>query len=165
VLLDKWQDGGDERAGRGIHPVAGREMAVRVNVQLQGQAELPQVVLAPGPAGRLSGRLNGGQEQRDQQAHDHDYDQQLNDRKGGMPVAQQGYSHRTPPVTAGQAAKGHDSALSAGDQIFRQAVVSLLNVGFPACGPPPALQWQAPIACAWFPPRPQYLSRSSGFGH
>jgi hypothetical protein len=40
---------------------------------VHGQRDLFEVVLALQPAGRLARRLNGGQQQRDQNADDRDY--------------------------------------------------------------------------------------------
>ena len=45
-----------------------REGVVRGQVVVQGQADLLQVVRALGPPGGLAGRLDGGQEQADQDA-------------------------------------------------------------------------------------------------
>jgi len=52
-------------------------MAVRIMMHLKGQTDLLQVVCALDPAGRLSSRLHGRQQQGDQDADDRDHDQQL----------------------------------------------------------------------------------------
>ena len=45
------------------------------------QADLLEVVRALGPTGRLAGRLDGGQEQGDQDGDDGDHHQQLDQRE------------------------------------------------------------------------------------
>jgi hypothetical protein len=48
---------------------------------MRRDSKLRDIVDATGPAGRLTGRLNGGKQQRDQNANDRDNDKQLNQRK------------------------------------------------------------------------------------
>jgi hypothetical protein len=52
-----------------------------VVIVVAGQRKLLEVVDALGAPGRFAGRLHGWQQQRDQDADDRDYDQQLNQRK------------------------------------------------------------------------------------
>ena len=54
---------------------------MRVMIMMGGQAELPKIVRALRPPGRFAGRLNGRQQQRDQDADDRDHHQQLDERK------------------------------------------------------------------------------------
>ena len=60
-----------------------RHHAVDRDVVVDGQADLLHVVRALAAAGRLAGRLHGGQQKRDQHADNGDHDQQLNERKAG----------------------------------------------------------------------------------
>ena len=53
-------------------------------VVVQGRTKLLQVVVALGPPRRFAGRLDRGQQQRDQDADDGDHDQQFNQRKAGQ---------------------------------------------------------------------------------
>ena len=46
-------------------------------IVLQGHAQLPEIVLAMGAPGRFAGRLDGRQEQADQDADDGDHHQQF----------------------------------------------------------------------------------------
>jgi hypothetical protein len=50
---------------------------------VQGQADLPQVVLALGALGGGADLLDGGQEQADQDGDDGDHDEQFHQREGG----------------------------------------------------------------------------------
>ena len=54
----------------------GKQLFDRV-VVVQGEAHLLQVVDALAPPGRLAGRLDGGQQQGDQDRDDRDHDQQV----------------------------------------------------------------------------------------
>jgi hypothetical protein len=57
------------------------------------QSDLTEVVLAGGSPGRLSRRLNGGQEQSDQDANNGDHDEQLNERKANPARAPESKRH------------------------------------------------------------------------
>ena len=61
----------------------------------QGQSLLSKMVLAGGPACRLSRRLNGREQQSHQDTNDRDDDQQLHERKTTtmLPI---GLVHETP---------------------------------------------------------------------
>ena len=50
-------------------------------VVVAGEADLLQIVNTLGTAGRLAGRLHGGQEQSDQDGNDGDHDQELDQGK------------------------------------------------------------------------------------
>ena len=54
---------------------------MRVMIMVGGHAELPEVVGALSAARSLAGRLNGRQQQRDQDADDRDHHQQFDERK------------------------------------------------------------------------------------
>src|SRR5262249_52709530 len=58
------------------------EPADRLVVVVQGQAELPQVVLAAHAVGGLAHLLDGGQQQADQDGDDGDHHQQLDQGEG-----------------------------------------------------------------------------------
>src|SRR5262249_52298183 len=62
-------------------PEVGRQPAVRPDEAVGGDAELPEVVGAPDPVGRLAGLLDGGEEQADEDADDGDHYQQLDQRE------------------------------------------------------------------------------------
>ena len=65
-----------------VPAAAGRlELIVRVVIHLRGQHDLLQVVRALHTAGRFTRRLNGGQEQTDQDADDRDNDQKFDQGK------------------------------------------------------------------------------------
>ena len=59
----------------GLREPPQRENGVRRGVVVHGQAQLLEVVDAPGSPGRLTGRLHGRQEQRDQDRDDRDHHQ------------------------------------------------------------------------------------------
>ncbi len=60
------------------HPLTpGGKDPLRTFVIVHGQADLLQVVRALGTPGGFPGRLDGGQEQRDQDRDDGDHDEQL----------------------------------------------------------------------------------------
>ena len=69
------------------HVIAHRERAVGALVVHGRQGQLLQVVGALGTAGRLAGRLDGGQEQRDQDGDDRDDDEQLDQGETGSSVS------------------------------------------------------------------------------
>ena len=69
---------------RSLEDVAGGEKPLRVVVEVQGQADLVQVVLAAGLVRRLTDFLHRGQQQADEHADDGDDHQQLNQ---GEPLA------------------------------------------------------------------------------
>ena len=91
-LLDLGQDQHEQRnvavlgrirlAGRrGPIESAGGKHAVRIVIVLRRQGELLQVVDATGPPGRLAGRLDRRQQQRDQDADNGNHHQQFDQRK------------------------------------------------------------------------------------
>jgi hypothetical protein len=50
-------------------------------VELEGQADLPEIVGTGGTVGRIPRRLDGGKEEPDERADDRDHDQELDERK------------------------------------------------------------------------------------
>jgi hypothetical protein len=50
---------------------------------LESQTDLLEMVLALRPPGGLTGRLNGRQQQRDENADDGNYDQEFHERETG----------------------------------------------------------------------------------
>jgi hypothetical protein len=56
-------------------------MAMCLVVIDRGERELPQVALALGPPGRLSGCLNRGNEQRHEETDDEDHHEELDEGK------------------------------------------------------------------------------------
>jgi hypothetical protein len=58
-------------------PSTHREGAIDIMVIVQGEADLLEVVDALGASGGLAGRLDGGQQQRDQHGDDRNHDQEL----------------------------------------------------------------------------------------
>ena len=66
---------------RGSVPTAGREVIEQRLVLLRRDAELPEVVAALAPPGRLAGSLHGRQKHPDQDDKDPDDDQQLDERE------------------------------------------------------------------------------------
>ena len=90
LLLYVRQDEGDPRVmvfseGRRTRldapHAARRELLPGVDVTVHPQPQLLELVLAAAPAGRLAGRLNRGQEQRDEHADDRDHDEQFDQRE------------------------------------------------------------------------------------
>jgi hypothetical protein len=75
--------GGLETAAAGVVEKfpSGREAAASGLEVVQGDAELPKVVLARRPRGRLTGFLHGGNEQGDQSGDDGNHHQQLDERE------------------------------------------------------------------------------------
>jgi hypothetical protein len=63
-------------------------------VVVEGEADLLQVVDAPGPPRRLARRLDGGQQQGDQDGDDRDDHQQLDQREAPVVASR---SHRLIP--------------------------------------------------------------------
>ncbi len=63
-------------------PNARRELFVRIVIVVRGDAQLPCVVQARGPACCFAGCLNGWQQQRDQDADDRYHNKQLDQGKG-----------------------------------------------------------------------------------
>ena len=59
----------------------GRPGPVRALVVVEGQADLLEVVLAPGTGRGLAGLLDGGEEQADQDGDDGDHHQQFDERE------------------------------------------------------------------------------------
>jgi hypothetical protein len=60
---------------------ARRQMPICVMVKMSGHAELLQIVGAVGAARSLAGRLNGRQQQRDQDADDCNHHQKFDEGK------------------------------------------------------------------------------------
>jgi hypothetical protein len=56
---------------------------MRALVLMQRQPKLPEVAFATHATRRFPGLLNGGQEQRNEDADNRDHHEQLNERKGG----------------------------------------------------------------------------------
>ena len=65
---------------------ASRELLQRVVKIVDRQADVLEVVLALGAAGRFAGGLNRRQQQRDQDADDRDDDQQFDERKAAVAI-------------------------------------------------------------------------------
>ena len=78
-----------------------------VVVVVQGDAELLQVVDALGATGGLAGRLDGGQEQGDQDGDDRDHHQQLDQREAAN-VAAAGLSMRSARQGSPSGSSGRD---------------------------------------------------------
>jgi len=51
-------------------------------VELESEADLPEIVGTGGPVGRIPRRLHGRQEEPDERADDRDHDEELDERKG-----------------------------------------------------------------------------------
>ena len=69
------------RNGERASVAEGREGAVRVVIVVKRERPLLNVVDALHTTGRFARRLNGGEEQTDQNADNRDHDQQLDERK------------------------------------------------------------------------------------
>jgi hypothetical protein len=52
-------------------------------VELEGQADLPEIVGTGGTVGRIPRRLDGGKEEPDKRADDRDYNEELDEREPG----------------------------------------------------------------------------------
>src|SRR5262249_19385280 len=68
---------------RQSEPAARRKLGVLVMMIVEGESDLPQIVLAGDPIGALADFLHGGQQKPHQDADDRDHDQQLDQRERG----------------------------------------------------------------------------------
>ena len=64
---------------------------MRVVVMMQRQAQLPKLVLADGPTGGGSRRLDGREQQGDENADDRDRDNQLDQRESASTDESEGH--------------------------------------------------------------------------
>lgn len=82
LLLQKRQQRDDPATGLIPWRCIGQPLA-RVRVGAHRQRELPQVVLADGPASRFARILHGNQQQRNQDGHDSQHHQEFDQRSSG----------------------------------------------------------------------------------
>src|SRR5262249_14097203 len=89
-----------------VPPAVAREAAVGVVKEVQGQADLLEVVLARGAVGRFANFLHGGQQQENQRRHDGD-DHEEFDQGEGRATPVWGCTHRWLTVSAGARGEGN----------------------------------------------------------